>query len=269
MTTTQPQHPYVFGNAWQQEDERLALLEAGWDAKTFRHLDRLGVAEGWRCLEVGGGGGSVTRWLCRAVGPGGRVVATDLDARFLLALDESNLVARVHNIVTDDLEQGWYDLVHTRLVLEHIPERDRALDRMVAALKPGGWLLAEEFDHATMLPVVGSSAEEQALWARFLLAFQALSAQRGLDLAYGGRLPGVFRERGLTERGVEATVQLNPGGSPLSRVLSLSIARMREGLTGTGQVDGGALETLMARLDDPAFGWMSQTMVAAWGRRAA
>jgi tRNA A58 N-methylase Trm61 len=39
---------------------------------------RLGIAEGARCLEVGAGRGSIAAWLCRAVGPAGHVTATDL-----------------------------------------------------------------------------------------------------------------------------------------------------------------------------------------------
>jgi len=51
-----------------------------------------------------------------------------------------------HNIVADELERDAFDLVHTRAVLVHLAERDIALDRLVAALKPGGWLLVEETD---------------------------------------------------------------------------------------------------------------------------
>ena len=42
--------------------------------------------------------------------------------------------------------QGTFDLVHARLVLVHVPDRARALATMVAALRPGGWLLVEDAD---------------------------------------------------------------------------------------------------------------------------
>jgi hypothetical protein len=66
---------YSLDNTWVQARERLAALEALVDPSTIRHLEALGVSEGWQCLEVGGGGGSITEWLCRRVGPAGRVVA--------------------------------------------------------------------------------------------------------------------------------------------------------------------------------------------------
>src|SRR5262245_56024334 len=82
---------YLLDNSWQRARERLDLLGACLDPVTIRHFERLGVAKGWQCWEVGGGGGSIAAWLCRRVGGAGRVVATDIDPRFLAALKEPNL----------------------------------------------------------------------------------------------------------------------------------------------------------------------------------
>jgi 2-polyprenyl-3-methyl-5-hydroxy-6-metoxy-1,4-benzoquinol methylase len=92
---------YAFDNAWQQARERLALLEACLDPATVRRLTALGVGEGWTCLDVGAGGGSIAQWLCTQVGASGHVLATDVDPRFLAALGEPNLQIRCHNVVTD------------------------------------------------------------------------------------------------------------------------------------------------------------------------
>ncbi|MSQ09698.1 MAG: class I SAM-dependent methyltransferase [Dehalococcoidia bacterium] len=121
---------YVFGNEWQQEYERLSLMEAGWDPYSVHNLSTLGDMTGWRCLEVGAGGGSISRWLAAQAGPSGQVLATDLDVRLLERIPSPpNLEVRRHNIVTEEVEQGVYDLVHTRLVLEHLPERQAVLQR--------------------------------------------------------------------------------------------------------------------------------------------
>lgn len=58
---------------------RFDALAALFDASTFRHFDRVGIDVGWRCREVGAGGPSVAGWLSERVGPGGRVLATDID----------------------------------------------------------------------------------------------------------------------------------------------------------------------------------------------
>ena len=143
------QPAYVFDNAWQKKRRRLDAVEAGWDPVSIAHLQTIGVPEGWRCLEVGAGGGSIAAWLCDRVGTGGSVVATDLDPRFLTAIDAPNQEVRQLDIVQDLIEADSFDLVHARLLLEHLPQHQTALDRMFDALRPGGWLLVEDFDHAT------------------------------------------------------------------------------------------------------------------------
>src|SRR2546425_1749627 len=137
---------YVFDNSWEKERERLAGLEVSLDPGTTRILETVGVGPGWMCLEVAGGGGSITKWLCDRVGAKGRVLATDLNTRFLDALGEQNLEVRVHDITADDLPEATFDLIHARLLLEHLSGRDVALKQMVSALKPGGWLLVEDLD---------------------------------------------------------------------------------------------------------------------------
>jgi cyclopropane fatty-acyl-phospholipid synthase-like methyltransferase len=97
---------YVFDPAWQMERDRLRALESLFDGAATRHLVRLGVTAGWRCLEVGCGAGGIARWLARRVGSGGRVVATDLDIRFVEGHDLGNLEVRQHDIMTDALEAG-------------------------------------------------------------------------------------------------------------------------------------------------------------------
>ena len=97
---------YMHANAWEGERRRLAQVEAAEDPGTIRHLEALGVAAGWRCLEVGGGGGSIAAGLCRRVGPTGAVVATDLGPRFLEALDLPDLAVRRHPAAGGDCSYG-------------------------------------------------------------------------------------------------------------------------------------------------------------------
>lgn len=120
---------------------RLRLLEAEFDPRTFRYLDAIGVGAGWRCLEVGAGGGSVVRWLCEQVGPEGHVVAADIDPRFLDDVRKPNVEVRRCDITRDEIELGFYDLVHCRFLLMHLDDPADVLRRMAAALRPGGWLV--------------------------------------------------------------------------------------------------------------------------------
>jgi dienelactone hydrolase len=70
---------YLLDNRRPEAGERFAALAELFDPWTFRHLDDLGLGEGWRCWEVGAGGVSVPNGLAERVGVSGRVLATDID----------------------------------------------------------------------------------------------------------------------------------------------------------------------------------------------
>ena len=64
-------------------------MEALWDRGSQALLDELGIGPGWKCLEVGAGGGSlVDGWPAR----GAHVTAIDIDTRFV----ESSGLRRDH-----------------------------------------------------------------------------------------------------------------------------------------------------------------------------
>jgi hypothetical protein len=87
---------YAFDNALAVQRERLDTLEELFDPGTIRQLDARGVAPGWRCLEVGAGGGSVAAWLGDRVAPDGSVLATDLDTKWVAELSHPNHRPRPH-----------------------------------------------------------------------------------------------------------------------------------------------------------------------------
>ena len=64
---------YALPHSGENESRRLELLQQRLDPLTKRRIESLGVAKGNRCLEIGGGRGSITRWLSGVVGPSGRV----------------------------------------------------------------------------------------------------------------------------------------------------------------------------------------------------
>ena len=74
---------YPLSNADVQAGARMDVLSRLYDATTRRVIDATGLAPGWRCLEVGGGGGSVARWLAGRVGAAGSVLCTDIDTRII------------------------------------------------------------------------------------------------------------------------------------------------------------------------------------------
>ena len=137
---------YLLDNRAPEAGLRFDSLAALFNPVTFRHVEMLGISQGWRCWEVGVGGPSIPDWLSRRVCPSGQVIATDIDVRWVQRAIADNVEVRQHDVVADEPPTGPFDLVHERLVLIHLPRREEALERMVGALRPGGWLLLEDFD---------------------------------------------------------------------------------------------------------------------------
>src|SRR5262249_60705114 len=85
---------YLYDNSWQRAREHLDMLGEFLDSGTIRHLERLGVDEGWHGWEVGGGGGSIAAWLGRRGGGGGGGAAHGHCTRFLAGVNGPNLGSR-------------------------------------------------------------------------------------------------------------------------------------------------------------------------------
>ena len=254
---------YIFDKAWDAERERLTGLELGLDPGTIRHLETLPVGAGWRCWEIGGGGGSIAAWLCERVGDRGHVLATDLDTTFLERLPYSSLAVRRHDLMADDLPDGQFDLVHARWVLSWVPARQRALARMIASLRPGGWLLVEESDFVTLFHGCKSEPVRKVVTA----AVRAGEAMTGSQSEYGRHLLDDVCAQGLVDVEASGRVEMMRGGTPLCTHLRLSIAKVRSTVLDSGVVDAKEFDEALARLEDPAFATMSAITMAVWGRR--
>jgi SAM-dependent methyltransferase len=268
MASKDPHDPgarYVLDNAAEQTSARFASLPRLYDPGTIRHLEQLGVAAGWHCLEVGGGGGSIAAWLSERVGPTGHVLTTDVNTRFLEQLRRPNLRVLRHDIASDPLPEGQFDLVHLRLVLMHIPQRDHVLERLAGALRSGGWLLAEEFDTLSMPPDPAVNPAETLLDTD--LAMREVMAARGVDLRYGRLLPARLRALGLLEVDAEGRVPLWRGGAAGGTLLRANFEQLRDAILATGRVSAEGFERDLARLDDEDFMRPSSVMWAAWGRQ--
>ena len=251
---------YPLDNAWEHAQRRLRALERIYDPASTRRLESLGVGPGWRCLEVGAGGGSIARWLCSKVGPTGRVLAVDLDTRFVADIRAVNLdVARL-DVTTAELPRDAFDLVHVRAVLSYLPQREAVLDRLVASLAPGGWLLVEEPDE------YATTALGSGLHGTMLAALVAGVARAGFDPTWARELPARLHERGLRNIAAESELPFVAGGSPGTDFFRLTALQIRDLMLGTG-ITADQFDEWDDLLDTGARWFPSIALVAAWGRR--
>lgn len=264
MTVNEP--TYAFANAAAMQRQRLRSIEVLLDAGTIRVLETLGVSPGWRCLEVGAGGGSIASWLCQRVGPGGSVLATDLDITYLGELIDANLEPRVHDVVKDELPEGEFDLVHLRLVLAWLTAPQVALARLVAALKPGGCLVAEEMDFQSVAADPRLEGPTRSLVSRAVEAHHAvLSARHSFDPFYGRRVAGDLADAGLVEIQTEGRAGMWRGGEPGGDVWRLTFAQLREPIVASGLVTSGEIDEVIKLCDNPGMSLLSPVTMAAWG----
>src|ERR1700722_7855292 len=117
---------YLLDNQQGESMERFDALSELFNPTTFRHLDKVGVAPGWRVWEVGAGAPSVPTWLAGRVGTRGYVLATDIDISWLDSDDGSDYEVLRHDVGTEPAPPGLFGLIHARLVLGHGPDPDRA-----------------------------------------------------------------------------------------------------------------------------------------------
>ena len=257
---------YLLTNAEPETGDRFAGLERTFDPLSIAHIRRLGVDAGARCLEIGTGGGSIARWMAEQVGPNGRVVAVDLDTRWFEHDGSSQLEVRQLDVVGDPLPVGPWDLIHERLVLQHIPARLDVLDRLVAELAPGGWLLIEDFDTGEVR-TTDRSGPNHELVTQVARAFNQLLANRGGANDFAANAIRNLRDRGLGDVGASGHVAFDVGGGDgFARVMAANARQLSDGLLSVG-VAAADLDRFLEVLADPDTIVGTSVLVSAWGRR--
>jgi SAM-dependent methyltransferase len=172
-------------------------------------LDRLGLREGWRCVDVGAGGGDVTIALAEVVGRDGRVYAVDRDphardevARAAAASGQAQIVA-ITQAGEELLLPEPVDLAFCRFVLMHVHDPVAVLRRMGAAVRPSGWVVAQE-------PVTSAGR----------VAGRPLSMPDARHPDIGALLPALVAEAGLEVVDAWAESQAGAGDGPVRGYLA-------------------------------------------------
>jgi SAM-dependent methyltransferase len=225
---------YVFDNNGDHSVDQHHHLAELLDPLTFERLGQTGVTDGWDCLEVGAGGGSVALWLAERVAPTGRVLATDIEPGLIPR--RPGLTVAQHDIVNDPLPESAFDLAHARFVLSHLPRRQQVLERLRATLRPGGWLQIDEIDitHWVAPPTPDPRARE--LYGAYVAAMAQVLGAAGSDPTWGGSAARAVAEAGLVEVDAVRRTETWGFGSPgigllISNSLHLEDRFLEAGMT--------------------------------------
>jgi len=183
------------------------VLELGLRNDVYRRplataLDRLGLREGWRCVDVGAGGGDVSVALAGLVGRDGRIYAVDSDPRARDEVAEAAAAAGTAQVLAitqaaEDLTLPEpVDLAFCRFLLLHVVDPVAVLRRMAGTVRPGGWVVAQE-------PITSAGRVDGA----------PLSMPDARHPDVGALLPALARDAGLdlVDAWAEAPAGAGPG----------------------------------------------------------
>lgn len=258
---------FAAGSACEAERQRLSILEHLFDDVTRDSLTRLGVSDGWWCCDVGAGHGSITRWLAQVVGSKGRVVAVDLDTRFLTDIDQANVEVIKADFLSNAPIGKSFDLVFTRFVLLHLPDPKRAVYRMAQLVKPNGWVLAIDCDLCNL-----SAADQGHRDAsRFDEVCRKAAAynrdHHNINYRMGRSLSKLFEEIGLLDVNNSAWTSVSRGAS-----LQAEFWRRTWEVSGEKMIADGALsreehELRLSAMTDPTFRFLEALCFRVSGRK--
>ncbi len=237
---------------------------------TERMLDRIGVGEGWACLDIGCGPGGITGLLSERVGSSGRVVGLDGNAGFLDHARQS-APANVDFIQGDayasDLPADSFDLVHMRFVASTAGAPERLLAEAKRLVRPGGIVALQEPDGSTL-----NCYPPHPAWDKLKRALLGAFSGVGADLELARRLYFVMRQAGLEDvqyrpfivgvRAQDPVVDYLP-----STVESLRATVVKLGLIGEDEFDH-VLSACRAHLAQPDTAFTMYTVAQVWGRKA-
>ena len=131
----------------------------------------------------------------------GSVLTTDINLDWIDKDMPRQVEIRHHDVTTDQVLPSAYELIHARLVLLHLPQRDVVIRWLISALAPGGWLVLEEFDQI-FPPCPAGATDGQRTFTRVREAFSELLQRRGADTSsYPRTLPWRLKGAGLIEVG--------------------------------------------------------------------
>ena len=221
----------------------MALLFDYHGPLTLASLEAAGVSPGWRCLEVGPGGGDITRWLVERVAPDGRVVAVDLETRWIEPLAGGRIDVRRGDFAQMDLGYGAFDLVVAQMLLLHLPDPAHACRRFVDLAAPGGQIVLHDADFRSV-GLTGASVLE----AQGLAAMTDVMQAAGVDTDLGPRLATLVTAAGATVEHIESQPCVSEeDGRLAAEVTAITLDRFRA----RSQVATDALDAAISALRDP------------------
>jgi ubiquinone/menaquinone biosynthesis C-methylase UbiE len=257
-----------------EEYERLRRQSELLESITGSVLNRVGLSTGMSCLDLGCGPGEVMRLMAQRVGPTGRVVGIDVDAKLgreTLSVLKSKgyqqcsfIEGNVESL--EQIENDRFDLVFARLLLMHLEDPVLALRKMYCRVRPGGRIVVQDY----YFPTMDSYPSVEPL-DEFKKVFFGVYDKEGTETRMGIKLPGFFIEAGIgPPDGTDVTGFLHPSrvGAKMIAAVYRSVLplALKHGVT-TEERSGWFFEEIQ-KSESANYYMLSPLLVSAWRQKA-
>lgn len=238
-------------------------------------LQTAGIAKGMRVLDLGTGLGHVALMLSAMVGPKGSVVALDQSAAALEVAVERAAAAGAANVrfaeadVTTWEHDAPFDAIVGRLVLFHMADPVAVLRHHLGGLRPGGLMIAIDFD-------VGASRVDPPtpLATRALGWIMDGFSHAGAHPSIGPHLGQLFAAAGIRDvNSIGVQGYMGPQDPTAPRMLAGVVRSLHETIVGAGIADRAEIdldtleERIAAEVREANAAFLPPTVACAWGRR--
>jgi SAM-dependent methyltransferase len=248
---------YIFDTGSELGHHHLDHLGKLLDTPTTWRLERLGLTPDLRCLELGAGSGSIANWLAARTR---EVVAVDIDTTQLY--DVAPGVQVIKHDLRDGLPvDGPFDLIHARLLLLHLPEREQILSRLVDALAPGGHLVLGDITDRPLDVLAVPEPADRDLWEKIQhLSHHVVSPARGVSWTWARETAERLIAAGLVDVDVMDYSQTTAGGTD-GCLLHRNLNQQAEPLLLAAGATAGELARYRELMLDPRFrAWFYQLL---------
>lgn len=250
--------------------ERLRVLSDILRPTTESLLRRAGVSAGMSCLDVGCGGGDVTRLLASLVGPNGAVTGIDLDETALAIAREEAAAAGVAHIRFEHADAAKldarheYDVVYARFLLSHVVDPEETVRQLRQVLRPGGLIIIEDVEFAGHFCHPACDA-----FLRFVDLYVQAATRRGVDANVGIRVPSYLLNTGYSDVQVNV-IQPASLDSRTKSLVPITMERIADTVHAESLASREELADLVARLyqaaEDPAQLLSYPRILQVWAR---
>lgn len=187
-----PSGTYIHGTM-PEEQQRLAMLN---DLINRPFVDFLEIGPGGRVLEIGSGLGIVAHRIA-AANPGAEVTGIEISSDQLTRArtdfgNTPNLTFLQRDATSPGFDDGSFDVVYCRCLLEHVPAPERVLAEAYRLLKQGGRIFVQENNIAINVLYPDCLAYER-VWEEI----SDLQSKLGGDAAIGKKLFALLVQTGF------------------------------------------------------------------------